>query len=361
MRIKVIICAGSVSGNIYPALALADEVKTRHPENQVLLIGGKNFLEDKIFGTSPYRELYPHKLLEMKWCNHCILWLVELFILIFKAGKIFKEFKPDFVIGTGGQISLPIVFAAILYRIKTAVLEVNARPSRINRWLGFFTSKVFFTFERCAKFFKTNKSANLGNPVRTEILTNYLKKHQKHDKFTLLVLSSNKLPRLFNDQILAAFSHLSQDLADKLKVIHQSPCQSQMNIAGIYEQIGIEAETVDYIEDMADTYCRADLVVSRAGATTVTELMICKRSAILIPSPLPDDYHETENARALTNYRAAYMIESEGAEETGIKIAFSVRELVENPKKLKEMESRCGILGRPEAAKEIIDCMVEMR
>jgi UDP-N-acetylglucosamine--N-acetylmuramyl-(pentapeptide) pyrophosphoryl-undecaprenol N-acetylglucosamine transferase len=216
---------------------------------------------------------------------------------------------------------------------------------------------VFTAFEEAKAFFPADRVHLIGNPIRRKLLDNYLRSRVAHDRFTVLVFGGSLGAKGINTRMIEALDYL-QDLKDELQFVHQTGKSDLEQVKAGYAAKGFSADVVEFIEDMSLAYARAELVVCRAGATTLAELTVCKRASILIPFPFATDNHQEINAQSLVNAGAALMFRE--SELTGEKLAQQIRELKADPERLRKMEKRAGLLGRPEAAKELADVLVDM-
>ncbi len=286
-----------------------------------------------------------------------LLGLLSLPLALFQSWRILVRYRPDVVVGVGGYASGPVVLIAWIQRIPTAVQEQNALPGLTNRILGRIAKVAFIAFEEARPFFSSTQVHLTGNPTRRQLLDNYLRSRVAHDRFSILIFGGSQGSQPINDRAIEALDSLS-DLKDQLHFIHQPGKTELEYVRQQYSQKGFSAEVVDFIEDMSSAYAKVELVICRAGATTLAELTVCRKAAILIPFPQATDNHQEVNARAMVENGAALMFKE--AELTGRELAGQIRMLKEDPKRLQEMERRAGMLGRPEAAKEMADFCVQM-
>jgi UDP-N-acetylglucosamine--N-acetylmuramyl-(pentapeptide) pyrophosphoryl-undecaprenol N-acetylglucosamine transferase len=271
--------------------------------------------------------------------------------------KILKKYRPDVVVGVGGYSSGPVVLAAWMQGIPTAVQEQNALPGFTNKVLGKFVKVVFITFEEARRFFPAGKAQLLGNPIRRKLMDNYLRSRVKQDRFTVLVFGGSLGAKGLNSRVVDALAHL-EDLKDQIHFIHQTGKNDLEMVRKGYADKAYSAEVSEFIDDMSAAYARADLVVCRSGATTLAELTVCKKASILVPFPYATDNHQEVNAGALVSTGAAVMFRER--ELTGEKLAAEIRSLKQNPDRLKKMEKQAALLGRPEASKELADVCVQL-
>lgn len=355
---KWLIAGGGTGGHLFPGIALAEEARTRHPGNEVFFVGTQHGLETRIIPREGYRlELVEVTGLKGKGPMRLVKGLMRIPRAMFQAFRILRRERPHVVIGVGGYASGPVVLMAALMGIPTAVQEQNALPGFTNRVLGRFVRAVFVAFKEAEPFFPSRKVHLLGNPIRRALLDNFLQPKLPSPKFTLLVTGGSQGAHRLNMVILEAMAKLGE-LARTFTVIHQTGRNDREQAAKRYEELGIDAEVTEFIDDMPKAYARSDLVVCRAGAATLAEVTVARKAAVLVPFPFAADNHQEVNARSLVDAGAALMFRE--AELDGAKLAAVIRELHADPPKRARMERAAGLLGRPEAAREIADVCVEM-
>jgi UDP-N-acetylglucosamine--N-acetylmuramyl-(pentapeptide) pyrophosphoryl-undecaprenol N-acetylglucosamine transferase len=358
--VKVLIAGGGTGGHLYPGIALAEEVVTRHHANQVVFVGTERGLEARVVPQSGYPlETIQAQGLKGKGFVGLLKGLLALPVAFIESFRILQRHKPDVVVGVGGYASGPVVLAAALMGIPTAVQEQNALPGLTNKVLGRFVRVVFTAFEEAGAFFPSRKVQLVGNPIRRKLMENFLRSRVAHDKFSLLVFGGSLGARGINQRMIDALGHL-QDIKDQLHIVHQTGKKDLETVRQGYGEKGFasQAEVVEYIEDMSAAYAKAELVICRAGATTLSELTVAKKASILIPFPYATDNHQEVNAQALVKAGAALMFRE--SELTGQQLAEEIRRLKEAPEKRRQMEKKAGLLGRPEASKELADVLVNL-
>ncbi len=356
---KVLIAGGGTGGHLFPGIALAEEVVTRHHANEVVFVGTDRGLEARVVPKEGYPlEIIRAQGLKGKRLGALLAGLFYYLPLAFiESFRILARHKPDVVVGVGGYASGPVVMAAWILGIPTAIQEQNALPGLTNRILGKVVKKVFTSFEEARRFFPERKVSLIGNPIRRKLMDNYLRSHVAHERFNVLVFGGSLGAKGVNTRMLEALDFLG-DLKDQFHFVHQTGKNDLETVRQGYAQKGFSADVLEFIDDMSAAYARADLVVCRAGATTLAELTVCKKASILIPFPFATDNHQEVNARALVDAGAALMFRE--AELTGAKLAEHLRTFKNDPQKLRQMEKKAGLLGRPEAAKELADTLVEL-
>jgi UDP-N-acetylglucosamine--N-acetylmuramyl-(pentapeptide) pyrophosphoryl-undecaprenol N-acetylglucosamine transferase len=356
--VKVLIAGGGTGGHLFPGIALAEEVVTRHHKNEVVFVGTERGLEAKVVPQAGFPlEFIQATGLKGKGPWQLLKGLLALPLAFFASVRILLKHKPDVVVGVGGYASGPVVMAAWMLGIPTAVQEQNALPGLTNKILGKVVKVVFTAFEEARRFFPEGKVQLVGNPIRRKLMDNYLRSHVAHERFSVLVFGGSLGARGLNQRVVEALDFLG-DFKDQLSFVHQTGKNDLEMVRKGYADKGFQAEVVEFIDDMSLAYAKADLVVCRAGATTLSELTVCKKASILVPFPYATDNHQEVNARALVEVGAAVMFRE--SELTGQKLAEQIRALKMDPARLKQMEKKAGLLGRPEAAKELADVCVDL-
>jgi len=359
----MLIAGGGTGGHLFPGLALAEEVKTRHPRNDVLFVGTPRGLETRIVPRSGFPlELFDVGPLKRQGALGTLRGLGRLPRALWQSRRIVRKFDPDVVVGVGGYASGPVVMAAWMMRIPTAVQEQNALPGFTNRTLGRFARACFIAFDEARAGFPPARTHLLGNPIRRAFLDNYLhSKEPSGERLSILVTGGSQGAHVLNLRVAEALEQLAPELGRRLRVVHQTGEKDLQEIARRYQALGesgVDAQATAFIDDMANAYAQADLLVCRAGATTIAELTVCKKPAILVPFPYAADDHQTVNARSMVRNGAAILLPERDL--TGQKLAGELRALEADRERLRRMARQSGLLGRPEAAREIAEVCVSL-
>ncbi len=348
---RVLIAGGGTGGHLFPGIALAEEIVTRHPKNDVVFVGTDRGLEARVVPQNGFVfEAIKSRGLKGMGLMKMLLGLLLVPVSFISAIGLLRKYKPDVVVGVGGYSSGPVVLMAWLLRIPTAIQEQNALPGFTNKVLGRFVDAIFVSFEAAIPFFPYKRAHALGNPIRRALLENFLRSTIAHERFTLLIFGGSLGARGINSRVIDALPFL-KDLKGEIHVIHQTGKADLETVKKGYADQDFPADVREFIDDMAGAYLGADLVLCRAGATTLAELTVCKKASILVPFPHATDDHQAVNAKALVDAGAAIMFRE--AELTGEKLAAAIRELKNDPPRLAKMEKAAGMLGRPEASGEI--------
>lgn len=355
---RVLIAGGGTGGHVFPGIALAEEVVGRHPDNDVVFVGTSRGLEASVVPAAGFPiELIDVKGLKGKGLLSILAGLLVLPRAFLQCWRVLRRWQPDVVVGVGGYASGPVVLTAWVLRIPTAVQEQNALPGFTNRLLGRFVDAAFTAFPEAGRHFARRKVHQLGNPIRRQLLDNYMRPSSAHDRQRLLVFGGSQGAHALNMRVIEALPHLA-DLRESLRITHQTGSRDREQVEKGYRACGFEPDVRDFIEDMSGAYAESDLVVCRAGATTLAELTVCKKPSILVPFPLAADNHQVMNARSLVDAGAAVMIEERDL--TGELLASEIRSVLRSPARREAMARAAGKLGSPQAAGEITDVCTEL-
>jgi len=351
--VRMLIAGGGTGGHVFPGLALAEEVVTRHPGNDAVFVGTPRGLEAQVVPAAGFPiELIDVKGLKGKGLVSALRNLLLLPRAFLKSIRILRAWRPDVVVGVGGYASGPLVLAAWLMRIPTAVQEQNAVAGLTNRLLGRVVDAAFTAFPEAAASFPRGKALQLGNPIRRQLLESFMRPGDGDRLPGLLVFGGSQGAHALNMRVIEAMPHLA-DLRGHLRIVHQTGARDREAVARGYQAVGFAAEVRDFIEDMSSAYAAADLVVCRAGATTLAELTVCRKPSILVPFAAAADNHQVINATSLLRAGAAVMIEERDL--TGELLASEIRAILAHPERRQAMARAAGRLGSPAAASEIAD------
>ena len=349
---KIIIAAGGTGGHLFPGIALAQAFTAKNSANQLLFIGTKRELDKKTL--APYGfSFVAIDATSIKGKNVVAMFTSSLYTFksIVQSMRMIKTFSPDLVIGLGGYVSGPVVLAAFMMGVKTAIHEQNTIPGLANRMLGKIADRIFISFACSQSYFPQQKTVLLGNPVSKQHIREAGQSHGE-TPFTLLVIGGSLGSHQINRALIDALEYL-MPIKNTLRIIHQTGAGDITMVREAYQTEGFSAEVVPFINEIAPAYRQAHLVISRAGATTLAELMIHRKAAILIPYPLAADRHQHRNAGVLVDEEAAMMIDPEHL--TGKCLAGQILDLYHHPERLSALEQNAGKMSRPHAARDIVD------
>ena len=352
------IAGGGTGGHLFPGIALAEEFLRRNREHRILFVGTSRGLEARILDKLGFSlETIDVAGIKGKGPVRTLQALLRIPKSLLQSIRIVRRFAPDLVIGVGGYASGPAVMAAHWMGVRTALAEQNALPGLTNRILGRFVDRVFLSFPETEKSFRKEKVTVTGNPIRSRFFTKESERSRLPGLFTLLVFGGSQGAHAINQALLAALDHL-ESMRDRLKIVHQTGEGDLEEISKAYLGRGMNAEALPFIMDMASAYRAADLVICRAGATSIAEITAIGKAAVLIPFPHAVEDHQTKNAEVLVRAGAAEMIPER--ELSGRRLAEAVRAYAENPERIRRMEERSSGLGNAGAAAGIVDACLEL-
>jgi UDP-N-acetylglucosamine--N-acetylmuramyl-(pentapeptide) pyrophosphoryl-undecaprenol N-acetylglucosamine transferase len=346
---RVILAGGGTGGHLFPGLAVAREFQRRDSMAEILFVGTEQGIEFKVLPREGFKlETLPVKGLKGRGIRGLLdaLWGVP--AGVFRSLSIIRNFRPELVIGLGGYASGPLVVAGKLRALRCAIMEQNLRPGFTNKFLARLVDRVFTSYPESAVYFARAKVVESGNPVRWRKLPRV----EKSAKFVLLIFGGSAGARRINFAVVDALKQLT-DLAPELRLIHQTGPADFAAIEQGYGNLPFEAEVLPFIENMDEAYARADLVVCRAGATTVAELTAFGKPAILVPYPYAIYDHQRWNAEALRDRQAAEMIFDRDL--SGEVLARRIRAYVADRPQVERMAIAARAIGRPEAAARVVD------
>lgn len=360
MSIKAIISGGGTGGHIYPGISLAYEIKDRNVNNKVLFIGTERGLESKLIPREGFKfEKISARGIQRKICFENIVAILIFFISLFQSFKIIKRYKPDLVIGTGGYVSGSVVLMAALLGIPTFIHEQNVVPGVTNKFLSPLARATFLSFDQSREYFSHQSKLILtGNPIRFKNLErNKSKDYKKFNldplKNTILVLGGSKGAASINRAVVQGISIIKEIIKNKWQVLLIS---GQDDYSKIIEIIGEDNKIFfveRYLYDIEKAYSLANLVICRAGATTLAEISAYGIPAILIPYPYATNNHQEINARILEREGAAVVILEENL--SGEKLAKVLVDLIKDKNKLEIMAKKSIELDKVDSAAKIIN------
>jgi UDP-N-acetylglucosamine--N-acetylmuramyl-(pentapeptide) pyrophosphoryl-undecaprenol N-acetylglucosamine transferase len=349
---------GGTGGHLFPGIAIAREFMTRNSATRIIFVSTGNQLEKKVLSGAGF-ELRSIQVAGIKgrgiWNQ--IKSVLKIPGAILAAMRLLKNFSPDLIVGLGSYSAGPVVMGAWLMRVPIAIHEQNILPGITNKILARFADRVYISFENTQSRLNPRKVYWTGNPVRRELLVTAARVDETvtaeagREKFTVLIIGGSQGAHRINMVMLEALEHL-QD-ADRLHFVHQTGEADEQTVRDAYRQKSVSATAQSFFENMAEQYGQADLIVCRAGATTVAEITAMGKAAIFIPFPFAADDHQTLNAADLADAGAAELIREKelSAEMLGAKINY----YMEHPQDLATMAAKARGYGKPEAAQNIVD------
>ncbi len=356
---KIVFTGGGTGGHIYPALSIAEKIRERQPETEMLYIGGTRGIERTIIGDAGI----PIKTIPVKGMPRCVSpalvpFAFNLGVSIVKSFMIIRGFKPSVIMATGGYVSGPPVLAARSAGVPVMMQEQNSYPGITTRKLAPYAETVFLGFADAAKYFSGNiKTVVTGNPVRGDIDTG--NREEAAQKFgfdpvrrTVLVFGGSQGARAIN----RAVSMIVHDLAgDGVQVIWQTGKNEYNDWRGLEKPGAVCIKP--YIDNMRDAYAAADLVVSRAGAMTIAEVTVCGLPAIFVPFPTAAENHQEYNASSVVNAGAASMILECDLKDNVL--LTRIRDIILSDERLHAMSQASQRLGKKDAASIIANVIIK--
>jgi UDP-N-acetylglucosamine--N-acetylmuramyl-(pentapeptide) pyrophosphoryl-undecaprenol N-acetylglucosamine transferase len=358
--VKVVLAGGGTGGHVFPALALARELRVRDIE--ILMIGTARGLEAAIFTAEGFSvEIIRVEGLKGMKIQAQVRSLVLLPQALIHALLLLGHHRPDVVVGMGGYAAGPVSMAAVLRRIPLLIHEQNCSPGLTNRILTRMADTVAVTFEESRSVFGRDVVVT-GNPIRREILEADRRKGcEAFDldpgKVTVLVFGGSQGARQINRAVAEALPHLDP-WRDRLQILHATGERDRGAVDEAYRAWKGEARFLAFIQDMASAYAAADLVISRAGATTIAELTALGKPALLIPYPFATNDHQRLNAEEVVRVGGARLIPDRDL--TGHRLAAKLRALLDDPPALAEMGRAAQGLGRPQATAHLADLVCQL-
>jgi UDP-N-acetylglucosamine--N-acetylmuramyl-(pentapeptide) pyrophosphoryl-undecaprenol N-acetylglucosamine transferase len=350
---RLLIAGGGTGGHLFPGVAVAEELRARDPDAAIQFVGTRRGIEARVLPDLGW-DLQVIEVSGLKTVGvlGAIRGLFRLPRALWQARKVVKAFKPDAVIGVGGYASGPVVLMARLRGIPTAICEQNSIPGLTNKILGRLVRAVFLSFAESRRFFKAKKVHLTGNPVRRELVQKLLSAAPPAGERVHVLVSGGSLGAVAVNELAAkALIELARTIP--LTITHQTGEKDLEVTTKRYADAGITADCRAFIKDMASTYLAADLVIGRAGATTVAELAIAGKPAVFIPYPFAADNHQELNAREMAAKGAALSFKQ--SELTPDKLAAALRPLLTDPSRRAEMGAAMKSLARPQAAAAVVD------
>ena len=364
---KVIISGGGTGGHIFPAVSIANAIKELRPEAEILFVGAEGRMEMQRVPDAGYRIIgLPIAGFDRKhlWKNFAVL--VKIARSQWKARSIIKDFKPDIAVGVGGYASGPLLKTASMMGIPTLLQEQNSYAGVTNKLLAKKAKKICVAYEGMEKFFPADKIILTGNPVRQNLLAN---KYTKAEALQDFGFNTNKKTILILGGSLGART-INQTLMDAIETIQANPDIQFIWQTGkiyidevrnkVYGEGNRKIENLfitDFIKSMDKAYASADLVISRAGAGSISEFCLLEKPVILVPSPNVAEDHQTKNALALSTKDAAIYVKDAEAHDKLIPMAL---EIVRDNDKLASLKENIAKLALPDSAKIIANEVLKL-
>lgn len=359
-KLKIILSGGGTGGHIYPAIAIANEICKRHPEASVLFVGAKDRMEMQKVPEAGY-EIVGLWIsgIQRKLTLSNLMFPLKLLSSLWKSRKIIKKFNPDIVIGTGGFASGPLLKVANVKNIPAVLQEQNSFPGITNKWLSKGVNKICVAYDGMEQFFPKDKIIKTGNPVRQDLLKTKDKRDQAILKYnlnpkkkTILVIGGSLGARRINQLIekeLDFFNKKDVQLIWQCGKLYYSEYKKYTNQKNV--------QVLQFIDTMDLAYAAADVIISRAGASSVSELCIVAKPTLFIPSPNVAEDHQTKNAKAVVDKDGALMLKESELED---KFQYTILEMLESKELQDKLSKAIKELALPNATIDIVDAIEEI-
>ena len=348
---KYLISGGGTGGHIFPAVSIANALKAKDPEAEILFVGALGRMEMERVPQAGYEIVgLPVRGFNraQPWKNISVLW--DLLRSLIQVRRVIKDFRPDVGVGVGGYASGAAMWMAAKMGIPILLQEQNGFAGVTNKLLRNKAAKICVAYEGMERFFPADKLILTGNPVRQNLTSG---KRKKESGKCLLIIGGSLGARTINEAVIASLEQLKAK-SQELRVVWQTgktyyaKCQAAWEAAGSPSNI----ECLDFLSDMPDRYANADLVISRAGASSISELCLLGKPAILVPSPNVAEDHQTHNALALVNKEAASLVRDVEAADKLIRTALAT---LEDDALLKKLHTNILKLAQTDSANRIAD------
>jgi UDP-N-acetylglucosamine--N-acetylmuramyl-(pentapeptide) pyrophosphoryl-undecaprenol N-acetylglucosamine transferase len=355
---RLIISGGGTGGHIFPAVAIANEFRSRYPSAEILFVGAQGRMEMTRVPEAGYKIIGLWiSGLQRKLTFSNLLFPVKLIVSYFRARQIVNQFKPHVVIGTGGYASGPIMMSATSKGIPTVIQEQNSYAGLTNKQVADKASRVCVAYEGMEKYFPAQKIVLTGNPVRKDILNIESKRDQSLQHFsfspqlkTLLIIGGSLGARTINESIINGIEKI---LKANIQVIWQTGKGYFEAYKSRLEKFDLTKIRVqDFVREMDLAYAAADLIISRSGALSVSEICVAKKPVILVPSPNVAEDHQTKNAKALSEKNAAILVTDREANATLVDTALK---LITDAPQMAALVANIAKLAKPNATNDIVN------
>lgn len=355
-NLKVIVSGGGTGGHIYPAIAIADEIKRRYPDTQFLFVGASDRMEMEKVPAAGYKikGLWISGIQRRLFSKNNLLFPFKLMSSLWNAKKIVKQFQPDIAIGTGGFASGPLLYMASVKEVPTLIQEQNSFPGITNKLLSKKANKICVAYDGLERFFAKNKIIKTGNPVRQDLLGISSKRKDAQQFFkldatkkTILVLGGSLGARRINELIEKELLFFT---AQDVQLVWQTGKLYIEEYKKHNEKDGVQAHA--FLNRMDLAYTAADIIISRSGASSVSELCVVGKPVIFIPSPNVSEDHQTKNAEAITSKGAGVLIKES---ELDSNFELKCGELLKNTELQKNLGKEIKKLALENATQDIVD------
>ena len=343
----MVMAGGGTGGHLFPAIAVAEQLKVLDPSAEVTFVGTSRGLEARVIPKMGWKLILVSAggITGVGWVR-AFKGLLELGKGVMQSLKLLRRERPQVVVGSGGYVSAPCVLAAALMRIPILLLEQNLLPGLGNRLLSRLAGKVAISFSESDAYLPHHKAVLTGNPIRRSLIA-VEGKRSFRPPFIVFIFGGSQGAHRINQAVLESLPALGK-MKEEVHLIHQTGEKDFPWVSEAYAKAGWAADVRVFFEDMATPLRKADLVICRAGATTLAEITACGKAAVLVPFPHAAHNHQEINARALEKAGGARVLLDR--ELSGESLAQAVTEFLENPDRLAAASERSRSQGKPEAA-----------
>ncbi len=362
---KVLIAAGGSGGHIFPAIALAEELKIKDRSSDIMFIGSDKALDRRIFEKEGFKyRLLSANRLPYKASFKTLLFLLKLSIDILRSTIILVKNRPDAVVGFGGYVSSPVIVAACILGIPRMVHEQNVVPGRANAMLFKFADLIAVSFEETKKYLGAyaGKAVFTGNPIRASLLKddksgNIKKLGLDPHKFTILVIGGSQGAHNLNKAFLKSLSNMDPDVRRSLQVIHITGVADYGWASAAYKELSVEHRVHSFVDRIEEAYSASDLIVTRSGASAIFEIAYFGRPMILIPYPFALS-HQSENARIFSSKGAALEIDEKDL--SGDIMKERLEGLLKDRNKLSAMGESARRMSVPDSSHSLAEALLNI-
>lgn len=357
------IAGGGTGGHLFPGLAISEEFRKRDNSTEIVFVGTEHGIEARVLPREGYvLKFVRAEGLVGKSFIRKVKSVAKVFLSLLDSNRILNEVMPDIVIGVGGYASGAVVLIAHFKSIPTMIHEQNSVPGTANRILSRFVDKICVTCQESLSVFPPGKTFLTGNPIRSKILRGERDSAVKlfsldKDMFTVFVFGGSSGAQSINRSMVSALNFLG-DFRERVQFLHQTGEKDYESVRDAYRKSGFKGTVAPFIYQMAEAYAVADVVISRAGATTLAEITALGKPAVLVPYPYSAGRHQEFNAIKLREMGAAFVVFDN--EMNGSVLAKHIREMLENETAKKEMQRASRGLGRPDASNRIVDIALSL-
>jgi len=363
-KTKILVSGGGTGGHIFPAIAIANALKSKLKDVEILFVGAKGRMEmEKVPQAGyPIKGLWISGLQRRLDLSN-LSFPFKLISSLMGAEKIIRQFKPDVAIGTGGYASGPLLYMAAKKKVPTLILEQNSYPGITNKLLGKTVNKICVAYKELEKYFPKEKIIVTGTPIRKEILDLQVSREDglkffglQDDKAVLLIIGGSQGAQKINEAIA---KNLEEIMAQDIRIIWQTgkPSFEMAKTVAAKSAFSKAIKVVDFIGRMDMAYAAADLIISRAGAIAIAEIIAVSKAAIFIPLPSAAEDHQTKNALTLVKGKAAVLVKESEADEKLLKV---ITDLIKMKSTRLLLAQNLKRFERPDATDRIVEEVIEL-